>query len=108
LRGNPTLLQRWTGGSYLSTTYTYDTTGQVISSADPAGNLTQLNYTDNYYSDNGGNPPAPYTPSLPTNAFITQITLPVSGATSYGYYYGSGRRAYLRDQNNQTTYYSEH
>ena len=36
LRGNPTTMQRWTGSgsTYLSTTMTYDTTGQVLSTTD--------------------------------------------------------------------------
>jgi YD repeat-containing protein len=105
VRGNPTVLQRWSGSGYLSTTLTYDTTGQAISFTDPNGSLTQMSYADVFYWDNGGNPPAPYSPAPPpTNSYITQLTLPVSGTTSYGYYYGSGKLAFSKDQNNQITY----
>ncbi|HWP84692.1 MAG TPA: RHS repeat-associated core domain-containing protein [Terriglobia bacterium] len=106
LRGNPTVIQRWTGTSYLATTYTYDTTGQVVAVADPKGNVTQISYANNFYLDNGANPPAPYSPAPPpTNAFATQVISPLSGSRSYGYYYGSGKRAFSKDPNNVTTYY---
>jgi RHS repeat-associated protein len=105
LRGNPTVTQHWTGSGYVSTTFVYDTTGQVRTTTDPNGNATQVSYADVYYTDNGANPPTAYSPSQPTNAFVTQITMPLSGNISYGYYYGSSNRAKLTDQNSRTTYF---
>jgi len=103
-RGNPTQIQRLVSGStYLSTSKTFDTTGQVRSITDPAGNTTSLSYSDNFYNDNGSNPPSAYSPA-PTNAYLTQVTLPISGSTSSGYYFGSGKLALRTDQNAATTY----
>ena len=110
LRGNPTVIQRWVGtGSapgpaYLTTTLDYDTTGQVIKATDPRGTTTTFSYTNNFYKD-VGQPPLSYSPSPPpTNAYPTQVTLPLSGTINMGYYYGSGNRALVTDQNSQTTY----
>jgi hypothetical protein len=52
IRGNPTLIRRWISGtSYLDTTLTYDTTGQLRQSTDPNANSTSYSYTDVYYTD---------------------------------------------------------
>jgi RHS repeat-associated protein len=107
-RGNPTQIQQWVNGTYLTTSRTYDTTGQVLSSTDPAGNKTTYSYADNFFNDNGSNPPQAYTPATPTNAYLTGVTLPaVNGVTmtaSMGYYYGSGKRAVSTDVNGQSSY----
>ncbi|HKV28028.1 MAG TPA: hypothetical protein VJN90_07130, partial [Candidatus Acidoferrales bacterium] len=104
-RGNPTQIQRWVSGStYLTTTYCYDTTGQVTEEIDPAGHVTGYGYSDNFYSDNGSNPPGTYSPTKPTNAYVTTITEPIIGTAHVGYYYGSGAQALSTDQNGATTY----
>ena len=107
-RGNPTQIQQWVNGTYLTTSRTYDTTGQVLSSTDPAGNKTTYSYADKFFNDNGSNPPQAYTPATPTNAYLTGVTLPaVNGVTmtvSMGYYYGSGKRAVSTDVNGQASY----
>lgn len=110
VRGLPTTVQQWVSGStYLSTTYQYDNTGQLLQSTDSAGNLTKYSYTDSYFTDNGSNPPATYTASGTTNAYPTTITLPpvngVSFIEKFGYYYGSGKSASSTDFNSNTTYY---
>ena len=110
IRGNPTQLQKWISGTtYLSTSRTYDTTGQVLTGTDPAGNMTTYSYTDSFFNDNGSNPPQAYTSATPTNAYPTKITLPivngVAMSVSAGYYFGSGQRALLTDVNNNTAYY---
>jgi RHS repeat-associated protein len=109
IRGNPILIRRWISGtSYLDTTLTYDTTGQLRQSTDPKGNSTSYSYTDVYYTDNGADPPATYSPGVTTNAYVTQVTLPTTGSTthslSYGYYYGTGKAAKSTADNGQTTY----
>ena len=93
LRGNPTVIQNWTGSSYLSTTLNYDTTGQVLSRSDPKGNVTQFSYTNDpeWY----GIPPA--------NAYVTQVTLPVSGPVGYRYYFNTGQVKKVIDQNGNPT-----
>ena len=101
-RGNPTSISRWVSGStYLTTSYTYDTTGQVLSATDPAGNLTTYNYADKFFTDSGNDTaPASYTPSQPTNAYLTSVTDPI-GTYTEGYYFGSGTEAITWDYNNQ-------
>lgn len=104
-RGNPTSISRWVSGSnYLTTSYTYDTTGQVLTATDPATNKTTYSYTDNFFTDNGNDTtPAGYTPSQPTNAYLTSVTDPI-GTYTEGYYLGSGADAITTDYNNQSVY----
>jgi RHS repeat-associated protein len=118
LRGNPTVIQSWIGSGsgcfpggngYLCTTLNYDITGQVVSSTDPKGNVTQFSYANSFFLDNGNNPPPAYTPTPPTtNAYVTQVTPPNTGSgsnvISVGYYYGSGKPAKQTDPNGNVTY----
>jgi RHS repeat-associated protein len=105
MRGNPTQIQNWVSGStYLTTQLCYDTTGQVTQETDPAGNITKYFYTDQFYSDNGSNSPPSYTPSNPTNAYVTSVILPTNWTMAAGYYYGSGRQALFTDPNGAKTY----
>jgi RHS repeat-associated protein len=103
-RGNPTSISKWVSGStYLTTNYTYDTTGQVVSAKDSAGNITQYFYTDNFYTDPGnGNAPGSYSPQMPTNAYVTSVTDAV-GTQTLGYYWGSGKTAIATDYNKVST-----
>ncbi len=106
-RGNPTVVQQWVSGTtYLTTTSSYDTTGQVTSVTDPAGNNTSYGYSDSLFTDANppSNPPAAYTPPAPTNAYRTQVTLPITGSQSFGYYFGTGKLASSTDQNGSATY----
>jgi RHS repeat-associated protein len=110
-RGNLTSVQNCTFlsycGSYLKSTMTYDTAGQLQTSTDPSQNTTSFSYTDNYFVDSGSspsNPPSTYTPSAPTDAFVTAVTLPVSGTMTYGYYIYSGQQAVVTDQNGNSSY----
>ncbi|HEV2963658.1 MAG TPA: RHS repeat-associated core domain-containing protein [Candidatus Angelobacter sp.] len=104
-RGNPTSIQKWVSGTtFLTTQYFYDTTGQVIQQTDPAGNAMCLDYTDNFFTDDGNNPPKAFTSAQPTNTYLTTITLPVTGTEKRGYYFGSGNRALATDQNGATIY----
>jgi len=107
-RGNATSIAKLVSGStYLTSSMTYDTTGQIRSVSDDAGKITSMNYADNFYSDGSANPPSVYTPAGPTNAYLTQVSLPLSGSISYGYYYGSGQKASTTDQN-AGKYYSHY
>jgi RHS repeat-associated protein len=102
-RGNPTQISQLVSGStYLTTYLSYDTTGEVIQVFDSNLNKTTYSYTDNFYYDNGSNPPPKYAPSS-TNAYVTSVTDPI-GITSMGYYYGSGKLAFGTDYNSVTTY----
>jgi len=106
VRGNLTQLQRWAGGTnYLTSTMTYDTTGQLRSAQDPLLNTTSFSYSDNFFTDAPAVvvPPS-FTAPVSTNAYVTQITLPRSGSHVYGYYYGTGKGALFRDQNGADSY----
>lgn len=107
-RCNPTSIARLVSGTtYLTTSLTYDTTGQILTSADPAGNQTSFSYADSFYKDIGdGSQPQSYSPATPTNAYLTKITSAAVGAgnlvAQIGYYWGTGKMALTTDPNSQT------
>lgn len=104
-RGNLTQVQRLvSGSSYLTMTYCYDTTGQVTQTVDSAGNATQYGYADSFFNDTGSDANGQgFTRG--TNAYVTSITPPIIGTTRLGYYFGSGKLAFVTDENNATTYH---
>ena len=111
VRGNVTQIQRLISGStYLTTSMTYDMTGQVRTTTDSNGNVTQYDYTDNFYTD-PGNGQAPTTKSVnpPTNAYLKTITYPtinsVTMTKTFGYYWGAGQVALSTDENSNTSYF---
>jgi hypothetical protein len=101
-RGNPTATQV-TG--FPATTQKYNTVGQVISSIDAEGNTTKFFHDDKFFNDNGANPPATFSPSQSTDAYLTTVTLSNGWHLYFGYYYGSGKQAWSEDQNSKMTYY---
>jgi len=106
-RGNASLVKHWVSGTtYLTTTNTYDMTGQLRQSTDPTGQTTTYSYADNFFNDSDPvtDPPPTYTPSSPTNAYLTQVTLPLTGTRAYGYYWGTGKQVYSQDQNGHRSY----
>jgi RHS repeat-associated protein len=104
-RGNPTTVMQWVSAtSSLTTSYNYDTTGQITTSKDSAGNVTSYLYApDNFYSDTGSDSLTAYTPAKPTNAYVVKTEDNI-GTTTAGYYYGSGQTAYSTDYSGKTTY----
>jgi hypothetical protein len=107
-RGNPTAVQRLVSGSgssavYATTALTYDTTGQVRSVKDPAGNTTSESYSDSFYDDAATS--TTHSVSTPTNAYLTQVTHPTVGSnnfvSNFSYYYGTGQAAKSTDVNGQ-------
>ncbi len=105
-RGNLTEVQNLVSGStYLISLATYDETGQMLTTTDPANNTSTFSYSDNLYIDNGSNPPQTFTPSKPTNAYVHTVTLPILGLyATYGYYVYSGETALGVDVNGADTY----
>ena len=105
IRGNPTQTQRWVSGSaYLTSTSTYDMTGQLLTVTNPKGHTRTYSYADNYYTDANppANPPATYTPSFTTNAYVTQMKFNEtsgSGSLYWGYYFNTGKRTREKDVN---------
>jgi hypothetical protein len=58
-RGNATEIQDWvSGSSYLTTSFVYDMTGNVVQKTDPRNNVTSYSYTDSFFNDSGANPPS--------------------------------------------------
>src|SRR6185436_1363086 len=68
------------------------------------GSSTTYSYTDNFYTDNGQNPPATYTPGTATNAYLTQVTVPILGSSTSGYYFNTGNSSLATDTNGKTVY----
>src|SRR5271165_4144960 len=107
-RGNPTTVTRkcFVGSTSCTknsvTTYTYDTTGQVLSVTDANLNTTNYSYADNYTTDDG-------TPIGNTNAYVTKITEPVTNSfahvSTFQYGYEDGKLRSKTDENSQTTNY---
>lgn len=85
-------------GAWLTTTHTYDLTGQVLSTTEPNGSpyTTTYTYTDNYVN---GIPPGP------TNGYLTKVTHPYGYTDNYSYNYSSGQMATHTDWNSQPTQY---
>ena len=106
VRGNVTQVQNLVSGTstYLSMSATYDMTGQIRSITDPASNTTNLTYADSFFTDAGNSSnPSSYSPSTPTNTYLTSIDPPVLAASTFGYYWGTGQQARVTDVNSKTT-----
>lgn len=86
----------------LTTTSTYDMTGQVTSIKDSNNHTTLLSYVDNFFDDTTGGPTA-HAGSTDTNAYLTKVTNPQGWIANVGYYFGSGKLAKSTDFNSATT-----
>jgi RHS repeat-associated protein len=84
------------------TTLTYDETGQLLTSKDPKGNITQYFYADSYTVLSGG-ANSPYTSTYNTNAFLTKITNPLSQTDNFTYDFNTGQLTSTKDLNGLTT-----
>jgi YD repeat-containing protein len=98
--------------SNATTTYTYDETGQVLTSKDPCGNgscgdiLNSTNHTTSFsYQDSDTPCSGAAPPSGNTNAYLTQVTDALGHITSYCYGYTDGQVRGITDVNSLTTYY---
>jgi RHS repeat-associated protein len=86
------------------TLYTYDETGQVLTSQDPNGNITQYNYGDSYTVLSGG-ANVSYAPTGTTNAFLTKITDSLTHTQNFTYDFNTSQMTVSKDQNSLTTTY---
>jgi RHS repeat-associated protein len=100
-RGNQTTLTQWVNSTptTLASIFTYDDTGNMLTSKDPKGNQAQFSYADNFSdSINRG--------SL---AYLTQVTQPntgVSHVTKTQYDPNTGLKMTTWDLNNNPTTYT--
>jgi YD repeat-containing protein len=83
-RGNVTAVNHWrnTDAAWLTTRDQYDDAGNVLSTTDPLGHLTQFSYADNFTDGINHN----------GKAYVTQTTYPATGSVSHierkQYFYG--------------------
>jgi YD repeat-containing protein len=107
-RGNATAITRWLNiGTSPQTTFTYDETGQMLTSIAPCSagcsDMSGSNFTTQYsYADNYGGG----TPSGNTNAYLTKITDPLQHTRNFSYSYPSGKILSSTDNNGAVTGYS--
>jgi YD repeat-containing protein len=98
-RANVTATKRWrnTDGAWLSTNNSYDDSGNVLSSTDPAGRTTTYSYADSWGNStclpSGGN----------GAAYVTRVTDALSHISSKKYNSCTGSTASVTDANTQTT-----
>lgn len=103
-RGNLTTMKQWVtpAGPSLNTTFTYDDTGNMLTSTDSFGNQTQYSYSDNFADGiNRG-----------TLAYLTRTTLPSTGTpavqhiTTTKYDASTGLTTAIADFNGKSTTYT--
>ncbi|HET9284165.1 MAG TPA: RHS repeat-associated core domain-containing protein [Candidatus Angelobacter sp.] len=101
-RGNLTTQSQWldTTGANLSTIFTYDDTGNVLTSTDPGGHQTTFSYADNFSDGINRN----------SNAYLTKVTQPATSSpnaashiSSTQYEPNTGLASMTTDQNGQQT-----
>jgi YD repeat-containing protein len=109
-RGNLTTITKdcfVSGCTASTTTYTYDTGGNVLTATDPCGNATcsdmsgsnhttSYTYTDNYTTDDGTGPGDTY-------AYVTKITDALSHTTEFQWGFEDGKLRLRTDENGQPT-----
>jgi RHS repeat-associated protein len=88
----------------VSTTSTYDETGQALTFQDPNSNVTHYSYVDSYTILSGG-VNTTYTPSGNTNAFLTTVTDPLTHTQNFTYDFNNSQLTVSKDQNALTTTY---
>jgi RHS repeat-associated protein len=101
-RGNLTSVSQWvdTTGTNLTTTMAYEDTGNVVTSTDPGGHITQFSYVDNFTD----------TVNRSSHAYVTQVTLPDTNSPTLAHHIvksqyeaNTGRMISAWDQNNRQT-----
>jgi YD repeat-containing protein len=83
--------------TWLTTSHTYDLTGQRVKTTDPRGYSISYGYSDTYLD---GSPPKQ------TNGYLTLVKYANGASDSYSYYYDTGQVASHTDWNSKTTQYT--
>jgi YD repeat-containing protein len=92
--GEATAISRWAGGStFLTTQFSYDQYGNVISEIDPKGNSTGYGYSDSWTGSS--------ICAIPTNssAYLTSVTNALQQKSSQSFYQCTGKVASQTDAN---------
>jgi RHS repeat-associated protein len=101
-RGNLTSVSQWvdTTGTNLTTTMVYEDTGNVVTSTDAGGHVTQFSYVDNFTDTVNRN----------SHAYVTQVALPDTNSPTLAHHIvksqydaNTGRMMSAWDQNNALT-----
>jgi RHS repeat-associated protein len=94
-RGNLTSVAHWrnTDNAWLTTTYTYDDLGNMLSSTDPGGHVTHFSFSDSWSGTSciGS--------GVNTYAFVTQITNQLNQRIQASYFSCPGLVQSKRDEN---------
>jgi YD repeat-containing protein len=95
-RGNLSKVKRWrnTPSVTLTTTYNYDSLGNLLSVSDPLGHATAYNYADSWY-----NSPSGCLPSSNSYAYASQVTNAAGQSRWSVYYPCTGLVQAKKDQN---------
>ena len=92
-----TAIARWAGGnSYLTTHFTYDQFGNIITATDALGNPTTYSYADAWTGANTCNVPTG------ANAYLTSVSNALSQTSTETYYRCTGKLATHTDANQKT------
>ncbi|HEY2113515.1 MAG TPA: RHS repeat-associated core domain-containing protein, partial [Candidatus Angelobacter sp.] len=101
-RGNLTSVNQWlnTNNTFLTSRFTYDDTGNMLTQTDPGGHQIQFSYADNFFDGINRN----------SDAFNTQLTFPDTHSPNLAHHVlrqqfdaNTGLRTALWDQNNNQT-----
>jgi RHS repeat-associated protein len=95
-RGNLTSVSRWrsTDGSYLTTTYTYDDTGNITAITDPMSHTTTWSYADSWAYPSGN-----CLPTAASYAYPTTVTDALSHSKNVVYRNCTGQEQSVSDPN---------
>jgi YD repeat-containing protein len=104
-RGNVTTTRRWlnTTGGYLTSTQTYDDTGNIVTRTDPKGNVTTQVYDDNFTDHVNRNSRAFETKTILPATTDNLSGTPITQTTTSTYDANTSLKTHLTDANGNPT-----